>query len=339
MLTPSRIPPARRGRGGRRARTGGRWGAVIAVTVSLATLVGAGSAFGGSRIQSVSSCPDSYMILGPSAASETQFQTAMLCLVNAVRTAEKLPALKLSNPLDEVAVAQSDKFARTGSGSHGSSITDIAKRFAAKGLSLGRLRRGALPDDLPAGATPYWFVSDMLSKHGLPCTQILDPRFRDFGVASTGVVSPITKTPYIFTLAMEFGLRAGQHQSSSNTRVAASCPHNIPAPVVTGLPVKFSSTPAPSGATVGIGLKCVAKVPCILTAAMTLPDADKATVTAPSPVTIPAGKSLTISFTFTSAQVQQELKSHMPIATVVEHNTAPVQYDNTISELLPAPNG
>ena len=70
---------------------------------------------------------------------------------------------------------------------------------------------------------------------------------------------------------------------------------------------------------------------------MTLPDAGKATSTTPSPVTIPAGRSLTIPFT--PAQVQQELTSQMPIATVVEHNTAPVQYDNKISELLPVPKG
>jgi hypothetical protein len=63
------------------------------------------------------------------------------------------------------------------------------------------------------------------------------------------VSSPVTKTPFTFTLAMEFGLRAGQHQPSSNTHVAASCPHNIPAPVVIGLPVKFASAPAPSGGT------------------------------------------------------------------------------------------
>jgi hypothetical protein len=72
------------------------------LAVSLATLIWAGAAFGGSRIGSVASCPNSYMILGPGAASEKQFQAAMLCLVNAVRKAEKLPALKLATPLDEV---------------------------------------------------------------------------------------------------------------------------------------------------------------------------------------------------------------------------------------------
>jgi hypothetical protein len=296
-------------------------------------LAWAGTALGGSRIHSLSTCPNSYVVLGPSVASERQFQATMLCLVNAVRTAEKLPALKLSKPLDEVATAQSDKFARTGSGSHGSSITDIAKRFEAKGYRPAAYDEGF--DDLPTGATPYWFVSHMLSQRHLPCTQILDPRFRDFGVASTGVVSKVSPLPFIFTLAMEFGLRAGQHQPSSNTRVAGTCPHNLPAPVVTGLPVKFSSTPAPSASTVGIALKCEAKVPCTLTATMTLPDA-KASATTPSPVTIPAHKSLTLSFTFTPAQVQQELKGHLPIATLVEHNTAPLGYENKISEALPA---
>ena len=333
MPTPDRIPPTRHRRDTKRGHARGVGAIVAVLVVSLAMLAWAGSALGGSRIRSVSSCPNSYMILGPSTASETQFQAAMLCVVNAVRKAEKLPALKLSKPLDEVAVAQSDKFARTGSGSHGSSITDIAKRFVAKGYHPAAYDEGF--DDLPAGATPYWFVSHMLSKHGLPCTQILDPRFRDFGVASTGVVSPDTETPLIFTLAMEFGLRAGQHQPSSNTHAAASCPHNIPAPVVTGLPLTFSSAPPPSGGTVSVGLKCVAKVPCTLTATATLPDA-KASITTPSPVTIPAGKSMTIPFVFTPAQVQQELRASMPLVSVAEHITAPVQWQNTIAVVLSA---
>jgi uncharacterized protein YkwD len=307
------------------------------IAVALATLVWAGTAFGGSRIHSVSSCPNSYMILGPSQASEKQFQAAMLCLVNAVRKAEKLPAFKLSAPLTEVAQAQSDKFARTGGASHGSSITDIAKRFEAKGYRPAAYDEGF--DDLPTGATPYWFVSHILSQRHLPCTQIFDPRFRDFGVASTGVVSQGSTTPVIFTLAMEFGLRAGQHQPSSNTQVAASCPHNIPAPVVTGLPVKFSSAPAPSGGTVTVALKCAAKVACVLTATATLPDAGKVTVATASPVTIPAGKSASIPFAFTPAQVTQELKSRFPIVSVDEHITAPVQYDNTIAVVLPASKG
>jgi hypothetical protein len=280
----------------------------------------------------VATCPNSYVMLGPGAAAEKEFQATMLCLVNSVRKAEKLPALKLSKPLDEVATAQSDKFARTGSGSHGSSLTDIAKRFEAKGYRPAAYDEGF--DDLPTGATPYWFVSHILSRRGLPCTQIFDPRFRDFGVASTGVVSKPSPLPFIFTLAMEFGLRAGQHQPSSNTHVAGTCPHNIPAPVVTGLPVKFAATPAPSGGTVGIRLSCNATVPCTLTATMTLPDA-KVSATTPSPVTIPAHKALTISVTFTPAQVHQELSSTMPIATLDEHNTAPLAYANRISEILP----
>ena len=89
-------------------------------------------------------------------------------------------------------------------------------------------------------------------------------------------------------------------------RAAPEPPRNPTGPSRPGLPVKFASTPAPSGGTVGIGLKCVAKVPCTLTATMTLPDTGKATSTTPGPMTIPAGKSLTILFTFTPAQVQQE---------------------------------
>ena len=304
--------------------------AVVAVTVGM--FAWAGSALGGTPIRSLASCPNAYVIMGPSAAAEKQFQATMLCLINAVRKAEKLPALKLSKPLSEVANAQSTKFARTGSASHGASITDIAKRFVAKGYHPAAYDEGF--DFLATGATPYWFVSDILSRHGLPCTQVLDPRFRDFGVASTGVVSKGSSVPSIATLAMEFGLRVGQHQPSSNTRPGGSCPHNIPAPVVKGLPVQDTSSPAPNGGTLGIGLKCAAKVPCTLTATMTLPDA-KASATTPSPVTIPAGRSLVISFTFTPAQVQQEQKSANSVAVVVEHNIAPVSYDTKLVELLP----
>jgi len=298
-------------------------GASAMLAVSLATLIWAGAALGGSRIRSLASCPNSYMILGPGAASEKQFQAAMLCLVNAVRKAEKLPALKLATPLDEVAVAQSNKFARTGTASHGKSITDIAKRFVAKGYHPAAYDEG-FDFLLSPGATPYWFLSDMLSKRGLPCTQIFDPRFRDFGVATTG------EGPS--TLAMEFGLRAGQHQPSSNTRVAASCPHNIPAPVVTGLPVSGQSS-AINGATISIVLKCDAKVPCTVTGTATLPDA-KATATTPGPVTIPAHKSGTVAFTFTLAQLQQEEKSKA-VCDVQLHITAPIVYDDKTEMFLP----
>jgi hypothetical protein len=52
------------------------------------------------------------------------------------------------------------------------------------------------------------------------------------------------------------------------------------------------------------------------------------------PHNIPAGRSVT--FTFTPAQVQQELKAAMPIASVDEHITAPVQWENKIAVVLSA---
>lgn len=307
--------------------------AVAVLAVSLGVLLGAGSAFGGSSIHPAPACPNAYVVVVPGAAAQKQFQATMLCLVNAVRKAEKLPALKLANPLDEVARAQADKFARTGTASHGSSITDIAKRFVAKGYHPAAYDEGF--DYLPTGATPYWFISDILSRRGLPCTQVLDPRFRDFGVASGGGVTKDDPVPFIATLAMEFGLRAGQRQPSANTRPAGSCPHNIPAPVVKGLPVQGISSPAPSGGTLGITLKCAAKVPCTLTATMTLPHV-KATATTSGPVTIPAGRSQLITFTFTPDQVRQEEQSANPLADVAEHITAPVTYDAKTSEFLPS---
>jgi hypothetical protein len=43
-----------------------------------------------------------------------------------------------------------------------------------------------------------------------------------------------------------------------------------------------------------------------------------------------------VTFTFTPAQVQQELKAAMPIASVDEHITAPVQWENKIAVVLSA---
>jgi uncharacterized protein YkwD len=65
--------------------------------------------------------------------SVKDFRAALLCLINDARASQKLPALKRSAELERVAQAESNTFARTGSASHGTSLSDIAARFAKVG--------------------------------------------------------------------------------------------------------------------------------------------------------------------------------------------------------------
>jgi Cysteine-rich secretory protein family len=125
------------------------------------------------------------------------FRAALLCLINEARASQKLPALKRSAELERVAQAQSNTFARTGSASHGSSLSDIAARFAKVGYHSAAYDEAF--DDLDEGATPYLFLSHMLGRASIPCSEIFDPRFRDVGIGAT--VAPVG----VDTLALEFG--------------------------------------------------------------------------------------------------------------------------------------
>ena len=310
----------------------------VIATVALATaLLTVGQAFGGSRIRNRPSCAREYMILGPGAASERRFRASLQCLINAARRSERLPALRGSRPLTRVATAQSNAFARTGRGSHGPSLAAIGQRFRKAGYRPAAYDEAF--DVLPSGATPYWFLSSLLSQRRT-CSQILDPRFRDIGIDSTGVLGGGDKlNPFVFTLALELGRRAGQGQPSARTAPAASCPHRIPAPVVEGFPVKYASITAHDTGTISYNLKCQARVPCTLSAALTLPGA-KASATVAAPVTIPAGKEAALTFSFTPGQVAREEQGNSPgnppIVDLTEHVSAPVVYTRTIEALLPS---
>ena len=177
---------------------------------------------------------------------------------------------------------------------------------------------------LGEGATPYLFLSSILGRAGVPCSEILDPRFRDLGIGATVAGAGVD------TLALEFGLRAGQRQPSRNTRAASTCPHKPPAPVVTGMPVvPAGAAPTAAGATVSLRLRCAARAPCTLTSTLSLPDAG---ATADSgTVTIPAGATRTISYTFAGNAVSAEQTSPNPHVSLRIKVTAPVPYSGTIS--------
>src|SRR5262249_8049863 len=155
-------------------------------------------------------CANSYEFFAHGAGSVTDFRASLLCLINEARKSQHLPPLKRSAQLERVAQAQSNKFARTGSGSHGKSLSGIAGPLVKAGYHPAAYNEGF--DVLDEGAAPYLFLASILGRSGVPCSEILDPRFRDLGIGAT------VATAGVDTLALELGLRAGQRQPSENTR-------------------------------------------------------------------------------------------------------------------------
>ncbi|HEX4011907.1 MAG TPA: CAP domain-containing protein [Solirubrobacteraceae bacterium] len=298
----------------------------IQLTFVVACLLASGalaaSAQAGTRIGRLASCSNGYQFFGDGPGTVAGFRAGLLCLINEARQAEHLPPLKRSAQLERVAQAQSDKFARTGAASHGKSISDIAARFVKVGYHPAAYDEAF--DVLTAGATPYGFVAHMLSKAGLPCSQILDPRFRDVGIGASVASAGFD------TLAIELGLRSGQRQPSTRTGPASSCPHKPPAPLVTGPPiVPAGSGPAAHGSQVTLGVRCTAAAACVFTSTLTLPHAHASA--AGGTVRVPAGRSSTITYTFTGSAVATELSSPEPSVSLAIAGTAPVPYAGTLT--------
>ena len=294
----------------------------IAATVTVLALgLFAAVAQGGSKTGKLGTCANQYEFFAHGTGSVKDFRAALLCLINEARASQKLPPLRRSAQLERVAQAQSNTFARTGSGSHGSSLSDIATRFIKAGYHPAAYDEAF--DDLSEGATPYLFLSHMLGHASIPCSEIFDPRFRDVGIGAT--VAGVG----IDTLALEFGLRAGQRQPSTNERPSETCPHQTPAPIVSGMPVVGTVAPTANGSTVSLGLHCTARLSCVLTSTLTLPDA-KASADSGT-LTIPAGSTKTITYTFTQGAVAAELAAPDPNVSLSINVTAPVPYTGTIS--------
>jgi hypothetical protein len=150
-----------------------------------------------------------------------------------------------------VGQGQSDRFARTGSGSHGTSLTDITRRFAKKGYKAAAYNEGFA--FLQTLASPYALLADMVGHAGVPCTEIFDPRWRDVGI---GVSS--ADGGGITTLALEFGRRVGTSRPSTNTKAAATCGHKVPAPIAQGPVVDGRGDPTATATSVTATLARVA---------------------------------------------------------------------------------
>jgi uncharacterized protein YkwD len=279
----------------------------------------------GAPIAKAPVCENSYLYFIPPFA-RADFRAALLCLLNGARKAQGLPALRRAAPLETVGQSQSDKFAATGSGSHGKTLTEITRRFAKKGYKAAAYNEGFAV--LNAGASPYAFLADMVKRAGVPCTEIFDPRFRDVGIGvSTGGGGSVT------TLALELGRRVGTSQPSSNTKATATCGHKVPAPVVDGPVVEGRGNPASGPTSVTATLACVAKAPCAFTATASLPDA-RATSPAQQ-LTIAAGQTMDVVFGFDAAALTAARAAAQPKLAIALKVSAPAQYADTLTAPLP----
>jgi hypothetical protein len=272
-------------------------------------------AVAGAPIRKAPGCPNSYLVYSPQ--NVNQFRAAMLCLVNAVRKTQHLPALKRNAKLESVAQAQSK-----GSGGHGKTLAEIGKRFQKKGYKPAAYNEGFTFLDKPRAPTPYGFIAEAMSHQTVPCSEILDPRFRDLGVG----ISEVSGAFYNMTL--EFGLKQGAKQPSTDYTKAASCPHKLPAPVFTTLPVDAGDLPKASGGTVTAGLMCSARSECVIDSAKLTLFHAKVSSELAAPVTIAAGQKGALTFQFDPAAVESELGSSTPAITLAFSVAKPAQYDD-----------
>src|SRR4051794_15687960 len=295
---------------------------LVAAALLSAPLTTAGA---GTPIKHALGCPDEYTPY--STQTLPQFRAATLCLVNAVRKTQRLPALKRDARLEAVAQSQSK-----GNGGHGRTLAEIGKRFEKKGYKPAAYNEGFTFLDKPAAPTPYAFLAEAMSHKTVPCSEILDPRFRDVGVGVSENSSGL-----FYNLTLEFGLKRGAKQPSSDYTKAASCPHKLPAPLFTTIPLEPGSIPTANGGTVSAGLVCLAKTDCVIdTATLTLVSA-KASATLTAPGTLPPGPRGTLTFEFDPAAVQSELGSSNPSISLAFSASKPAKYDDVFTGPLVAP--
>jgi uncharacterized protein YkwD len=295
--------------------------AVVAVAI-VAASVTAPAAWGGSPIAMPSGCPNSYLIFAPGEGNPVSFRAALVCLINAARGAEHLPALQRSGQLERVAQRQSDRFARIGRSSHGSSPAAIGRRLAAAGYRASEVAEAFAV--LGSGSTPYGFLYEMLRRSGGACSEIFGPHFRDIGIGANAI-------PMFDTLALELGLRAGRRPPSTDGAPAGSCPHAVAKPVVTNVPpIQPGTAPVATADAVSLGVRCEAQAACVFTGTLKLPDVG-ASAPLQGTVTVPAGGSTTISFMFATAQIAAELAVPSPKVALSIVVTEPAQYTSTLT--------
>lgn len=173
---------------------------------------------GGDSITTLPSCAHSTVPF-QTGASRAQFRASLLCLINAARKTEHLPALKRSAPLESAGQSRADTFARSGVRPKKGSTT---QRFAQFGYRASVSNEGI--EALDPDSTPYAFLAASVAHHDAPCTAIFDPRLRDIGIG----VAARDQAAVFDASVIEVGLKAGAHAPSKDSSAAASCPHLVP---------------------------------------------------------------------------------------------------------------
>lgn len=261
-------------------------------------------------------------------STPAEVRAAVLCVVNAARKAQGLPAFARSAQLEKAAQGHASDEARKGYANHNgrggstmaSRIRGAGYRFSAYNEALG------LEDE---GASAYDLVRGLVAGKAHPCSAVFDPRFRDIGVGfkvGKAPGAPLFKTTY---LVIDFGLKSGKKPASSKTRPASSCPHKLPAPPFTGSPVVPGGAPQSGADTVTQTLRCTAKVTCKLTATLRL--VSTGGTSTPVEVTIPARGSKAVVFPFTKEALDAELASKEPRAKLVLDLAEPAAFKDEFS--------
>jgi uncharacterized protein YkwD len=294
--------------------------AILLTLIIAATAFAAVPAHGGSSVSHLPTCKNSYLLFG-SGTSRSDWRAAFLCLLNGVRKAEHLPALRESGVLDGIGQSQSDKFERTGRASHGKSVTEIGQRMSRKGYHPAAYNEAfGIVDSNPS---PYSALYDMVKAHGIPCSQLFDPRMRDIGIG-------VSHGPPVGVTALEFGLRAGSKQPSTNTGPMNTCGHKIPAPLVRGAVIEPRSGTFTSDTTISFTVLCTAKVTCTFTGTVRLTHNGASDS---QDFTIAAGKEPKLTFTFDAAALSDELANAHPTISFAVDVSAPAQYKDTFTDV------
>lgn len=187
-----------------------RW--LSAAFVSVGLLLPVASAHG-------ATCPGADTTISPATVSSAK--AAVLCIVNAERTARGLPALAANDALAAAAQAHSDDMVANDYFAHNGpdGSTPASRVLAAGYVFVTMFENIAVGQTTPREAVAGWLAST----HG-HCEATLNPAVRDLGV---GVApTPATLGDQIGgTWTEEFGLAAGALPASTDTGPADGCPY------------------------------------------------------------------------------------------------------------------
>ena len=148
-------------------------------------------------------------------APTEDLRAAVLCLINKVRAAHGLPALRAAQALNRSAQGWTNAMIAGRFFSHGS---NFAARISAAGLTWS-----SAGENIATGfQTPREVVDAWMSSTG-HCENILSPSFRDVGTGVSGAGVPGYGSAGTWT--QDFALPMGQRAPSGNWRPADDCPY------------------------------------------------------------------------------------------------------------------